>query len=281
MNQVKIVTDSGCDLGNSLLADYEVEMLPISVEIGGQEYKDRVDIEPKEFYNQLEQTEGLPVTSQITPYVFREKFTDLLASNEQLIYISFSSQLSGIYNSVQVAQNAVDSERITVIDSKAASGGHGLLVVKAAELAQDNKSAVEITAAVKEMRDNLEHIFRVGSLEMLKKGGRISSTKALIGSLLNINPILEVNKAGEIVPLTKVRGKKKALQYLAEAVSEEAENLAEQRIGISHANALPLAEELAAEIRSRQEVGDILITEIGAAIGSHAGPGTVALFYQS
>ena len=281
MKDLKIVTDSGADLSQELITKYNIDVIPIPVQIEEKSYKDRKNLSPDAFYEKLDGLTELPTTSQIPPYVFQKRFSRLLEEYERIFYINFSSQLSGIYNSALTTTNSLnDKDRITIFDSKAASMGQGLLVVRAARLARAGNEIPEIYSALEEMRTNYKQIFRVGSLEMLKKGGRISSAKAFVGAVLNINPILEVNQAGEIVPRDKVRGEEKMLNYFITALQKLGTDLAQQTIGISHGNAPKLTDELVTRINNQLEVKEIIVTKMGAAIGSHAGPGTIALFFN-
>ncbi|MBM7557325.1 DegV family protein [Halanaerobacter jeridensis] len=281
MNSIKIVTDSGADLSTELIKHYNIELIPIPVEINNQQYKDSVDITPDEFYQKLDDVSDKPTTSRITPHQFNDIFSDLLEKYEEVIYISFSSQLSGIYESAVMAQKKIDSDNLTIIDSKAASLGQGLIAIKAAKLAQEGKRKKEIINSINNLITTIEHIFAVGSLKMLKQGGRISSTKAFIGKLLSITPIAEITPKGKIVSLSKVRGKRKFIRFMIKKMKERGNDLSEQVIGISHAQNQELAQTLEQKIKDEFQVEDIIITKIGAAIGSHAGPGTVALFFYN
>lgn len=281
MNSIKIVTDTGADIGAELAQQYNIELIPIPVEINNTQYQDYIDITPEEFYQKLDKTNANPTTSRITPHHFINIFSDLLKDYEEVIYISFSSQLSGIHESAAMAKNNIDSDNLSIIDSKAASFGQGLIALKAAKLAQTEKSKETIISTIKNQINKIEHIFAVGSLDMLKQGGRISSTKAFIGKLLNITPIAEVTSEGEIVSLSKVRGKRKFIRFMLKEMEERGNNLSKQTIGISHAQNRALAETLAQKIEEKFSVKEVIITKIGAAIGSHAGPGTVALFFYN
>ena len=281
MSSIKIVTDSGADLSQELIDKYNIELIPIPVEVNNQQYKDYIDISPTEFYEKLAQTDSKPTTSRITPHRFTTIFKELLAEYEEVIYISFSSELSGIYESATMAQKNIDSEKLAVIDSKAASLGQGLIALKAAQLAAEGVNKTEIINTINHLVTTIEHIFAVGSLDMLKQGGRISSTKAFIGKLLNITPIAEITSEGKIVSLSKVRGKRKFIRFMTKKMKERGNDLSEQVIGISHAQNENLAKTLAQNIKEEFQVEDVIITKIGAAIGSHAGPGTVALFFYN
>jgi len=277
---IKIVTDSGSDLSIELAKENNIEVIPIPVQLGDKEYKDRVNLAPADFYTWLEENDKLAITSRISPYEFKEKFTELLNDYDKIIYISFSSQLSGIYESALLAQEMLNSTQVKVIDSKAASLGQGLIVLKAARLAAQMKDEAEIITELQDMIDNLEHVFGVGSLEMLKRGGRISTTKAYLGSLLNIKPILQITKDGRIIPLSKVRGEKRFFKYMLDIMQERGVDLSNQIIGIGHGREYDKAKKLAAMIKKEYNVQEVIITEIGAAIGAHVGAGTVLLCFQ-
>jgi DegV family protein with EDD domain len=280
MKSIKIVTDSGADLSKELIERYNIKVIPIPVKLGDRNYKDGENITPIEFYTKLEAEDISPSTSMINPYTFEEEFKELLKDYQEIIYISFSSQLSGIYNSAKMVQKNLGEDKVSVIDSKAASLGLGLIVLKAAQLLEEGKSKDVIISKVEEAISRMKHIVAIGSLEMLKKGGRISATQAFIGSLLNIIPMIEVSPEGKLVPLTKLRGEKRCIRYILDTFEERAELAEEEPIGIGHANNIDLAQKIATKIKEEYNIKDIIITDIGAAVGSHAGSGTVALFFQ-
>jgi DegV family protein with EDD domain len=174
----------------------------------------------------------------------------------------------------------VKTGRVEIFDTKGASVGHGLTVLEAARMAKEGKDLDIVLAKAKEMAGRMEHIFVVDSLDMLKKGGRISATQAFLGGMLNVKPVLQL-KEGKIIPLDKVRGWKKALAKLINVMEERGRDFEQQVIGISHADYEEMAKDLAEQIKARFKVKDIFISEIGPVIGSHTGPGTIALFFQS
>ncbi len=276
---VKIVTDTGADLSPEVFERLGVTFLSIPVQIEGQVYKDQVDIGPDRFYEMLTETKSMPSTSRITPYEYEQVFKKELVGDDEIVCITFSSKLSAIYESAFMSAAAIDPERISVVDTKCASLGQGLVVMQAAKMAQSGKSKAEIVEEVTRMSEKMEHIFAVGSLEMLKRGGRISSSQAILGSLLKVIPILQFDD-GAIVPLEKVRGNKKMFQFMLEVMEQRGRNLENQTIGISHADNLKMAEELARLIREKFNVQEVVFSKIGAAIGAHAGPKTLALFFQ-
>ncbi|NLW17084.1 MAG: DegV family protein, partial [Firmicutes bacterium] len=198
-----------------------------------------------------------------------------------VISINLSSGLSGTVESAHLAQESLGSlaeGRLHIIDSLAASMGQGLLVCLAAELAQTQKTATEIVEVVTEARRDLIHLFTLDTMENLVKGGRISRTKATLGELLNIKPILWLNDEGKIDPVDKVRGRKKSLKYLLDRCVAEAGG-AYPYLGISHANCPEEAEKLAHSLRQALPEQTIVIGDIGATIGTHTGAGCIAVFY--
>lgn len=277
---IKLITDTGADLSPEVFAAHNITFLPIPVHLNGITYQDQVEIKPEEFYQKLSETTEMPSTSRIAPLAYEEVFTEALKEHDEIICITFSSGLSAIYESAYMAAQEVAPDQISVIDSKCASLGHGLVVLKAAELIKAGKSRQEIVEEIERMCKHQEHIFACGSLEMLKRGGRITGSQAFIGSILKVIPILQFDD-GKIIPFDKVRGSKKMIQFFLDVMEERGQNLENQVIGISHANDLKTAEKLADAIRERFNVKDIIFTEIGATIGSHAGPKTVALFFQN
>jgi DegV family protein with EDD domain len=276
---IKIITDSGCDLSPELIAEHNITVIPIPVQIGGKWYKDGVDITNEEFYRLVRTEKENPTTAAISPYEFEKVFREIEKNGEEAVYISFSSKLSAIHNTVLSVKNTINFQGVDIVDSKCASLGQGLVVLEAARLAREGNSRQGIVEKISAMRDRMEHIFAVGSLEMLKRGGRITGKQAFIGSILNVKPILQFED-GSIIPFDKVRGNKKVISFLIDTMKERGKNLEEQILGISHADNWEFAESLAASIREQCKVKNIIITEIGAAIGSHAGPDTLALFFQ-
>ncbi|MEF9952485.1 MAG: DegV family protein [Clostridium sp.] len=279
MQKVKIITDSSCDLDLGYLGELSVDMSPLVTILEDGEFLDRVEMGPEEFYNKLKNVKKIPTTSQASPASFKKQFEDALNNDMEVFCIAFSSKLSGTYQSALIAKEMLDNnEKIEVIDSLCASVGQGLLVEKAALMAKEGKSRVEISSAIQEMASKMEHLIAVGSLEMLKMGGRISSSQAAIGSLLNVKPILQIVE-GAIQPLEKCRGKKGVIKKLVQLIEERGEDITNARIGLSYSQDRDFANEVAEELKTKLGVENILITEIGSVIGSHVGPATVNLCF--
>jgi len=280
VEKIKIFTDSCSDLPDHTLKKYDIEMLGTPVNFGEENFRDRIDLKPDEFYKKIDENEVIPKTSRISPNIFENKFKKALDNGYKIISINFSSNLSGIYESAALAKKNIGSDDIRVIDSKSASTGFGLSVLKAAKAREEGKSFEEIIDITKHSCAHMEHIFAVGSLEMLKRGGRISASKAFIGNVLNIKPILHFQD-GEILPLHKVRGKKKMLKYLIRMMEERGHNLSDQIIGLNHSANRELAEDLKEKIEENYDINEFFISEIGAAIGSHVGHNTVSVFFMN
>ncbi|HHU31179.1 MAG: DegV family protein [Zhaonellaceae bacterium] len=277
---LKIITDSAADLSLEVAEEYGITVVPLAVNINEKSYRDRFDLTPAEFYKMLAKENALPTTSQVTPQAFYEIFQKLVDEGHEVLAIIFSSELSGTFQSSVIAKDMVKTGRVEIFDTKGASVGHGLTVLEAARMAKEGKDLDIVLAKAKEMAGRMEHIFVVDSLDMLKKGGRISATQAFLGGMLNVKPVLQL-KEGKIIPLDKVRGWKKALAKLINVMEERGRDFEQQVIGISHADYEEMAKDLAEQIKARFKVKDIFISEIGPVIGSHTGPGTIALFFQS
>lgn len=279
-----IVIDSCCDLPLKYVEENNVPVLPMTVTLKGREYKDDLgkSLSYKEFYSAVRGGE-MPTTAQINAYAFEEEFEKHVSQGKSIICIAFSSALSGTYNSACIAKDMIlekykDAD-ITVIDSKCASLGEGLLDYYAIEMLKNGASKEEIVNWIEENKLRINHWFTVDDLNHLKRGGRVSSTAAAIGTLLDIKPVMHVDDAGRLIPVTKVKGRKKSIRTLAEELDKRIVNAKEQVIFISHGDCLEDVKFLEKLIREKHNVKDIIINNIGAAVGTHSGPGTVALFF--
>lgn len=281
---VKILTDTGCDLPREILEEYEIDILPIIVIKDNKEYLDQITISPKEVYDGMRAGEMFS-TAQISPQSFTEKFEEYGKNKDSVLYLAFSSGLSGTYQTSVIVKEQVKEKYpdldLEIIDTKAASLGFGLVVYKAAIMAKEGKPKDEIINAVRELLDSLVHVFTVDDLEYLFRGGRVSKTAALVGGLLNIKPILEVNEEGKLVPLEKIRGRNKVFKRMIEIMKEKNEGVdySNTLVGISHGDDLEGANKLKEMIAEEYGVKDFLINSVGAGIGAHSGPGTITLFF--
>ncbi|MGM7719544.1 DegV family protein [Metabacillus sp. Hm71] len=278
---VHIIADSACDLPINYFEEHSISFLPLSVEMNGEQLADQKEIKPKQLYDAMR--EGTVVkTSQASPLSLKELFTSLATTGIPSLYVAFSSELSGTYQTAMMMRNEVLEEypdfHLSIVDSKCASLGHGLAVKYAKELSEKGQSLSEIETAVTSYCSKMEHIFTVDDLEYLARGGRISKTSAFVGGLLNIKPLLHVEN-GKLVPLEKIRGRKKVFKRMIEIMRERGVNLQNQTIAISHGDDEKAANELKEMIEEAFSPKEIYINYVGAVVGAHAGPGTLAVFF--
>lgn len=277
---IKIISDSGCDLPIDIISEYDIDILSISV----IENEKEVFITPKEVYDGM-RSGVIYKTSQVSPLSFQEKFEEYAKDNESVIYLAFSSGISGTYQSALIAESDVKEKYpefdIDIIDTKAASLGCGLIVYEAAKLAKKGASKGEIISAINYYVEHIEQVFTVDDLEYLFRGGRVTKTAAFVGGLLNIKPILEVTKEGKLVPIEKVRGRSKVFKRMVELMKERGNgaDFSEQLIAISHGDDLEDCNKLKDMIADAYGAKSFLINTVGAGIGAHSGPGTIALFF--
>ncbi|MEA0561817.1 DegV family protein [Lysinibacillus irui] len=280
---MKIFTDSGCDLPKSYYEEHDVVLLPLRVQLNNKEYEDVISIDSKEIYDAIRQG-AQPKTSQVSPELFLKHFEELAKNDEEGIYIAFSSELSGTYSTAQMIRNQVleqyPSLKLVIIDSKCASLGHGLVVEEAVRLRNMGVSLEDMANKIGSIAPQMEHLFTVEDLDYLAKGGRVSKASAFLGGLLSIKPILNVED-GKLVPIEKSRGRKKALNRMLDLMQERGGTFTNKIIGISHSDDAAFANEVKASIQERFSPQAVQITMIGSAIGSHVGPGTIAIFFTN
>lgn len=281
---VAIVIDSCTDLPYSFIKEKNVPVVNFSYFFKGKEFIDDFGqtIDYKSFYDDVRSGE-MPTTSQVNTDAYIQVFKPLIEENKSIIFLSFSSGLSGSFANANIAKNMLlekyPDASITLIDTKAASLGGGLIAYYAIEMMEKGASKEEIVNWVEENKLKVHHWFTVEDLNHLKRGGRVSGTAAFIGTLLSIKPILNVNKEGKLIPVLKVKGRKKSIKTLCDKIVENIVNPEDQVIFISHGDCLEDANYLAKLIKEELKVKDILINNVGPVIGAHSGPGTVALFF--
>ncbi len=281
MPKTIVITDSASDLDRMDCESRGIIMVPMAVTFGQQAYYDGVDLSREEFYKLLTSTKETPRTSQPAPAAFVEAYRQGLERAGHLVVICLSSGLSATYESALLAKEQMDAkDRITVIDSRSASMGQGLMAIEAAELAEAGEEPAAVAAHVMEMRHRLAAIFTLDTLEFLVRGGRLNKAEGLVGSLLKIKPILQLNDEGRIVPREKVRGRQQAVKRLLEIMGQEGRDLSGQRVSLSHARSAEEAQELARLMKERFGAREVVLGEISATIGTHVGPGCLAIFFR-
>ena len=278
---MKIFADSACDLPKSFYEEQQVELIPLHVLMDGQEYRDVLDISALEVYDGIRAGQQ-PKTSQASPEYFLELWTTLAASGEDAVYIAFSSELSGTYNTAVMMRDQVKEDypnfNLIILDSKCASLGYGLVVKEAARLRNNGASFEEVVEAATFYARHMEHLFTVDDLDYMAKGGRVSKASAFIGGLLSIKPLLHVED-GKLIPIEKHRGRKRVLKRMLQLIEERGDQIHEQHIGINHSDDEAFALELKSAIEQQFNPKSIEMHMIGPVIGAHVGPGTLSVYF--
>ncbi len=278
----RIITDSGCDFPNDMYAQLNLTMVPLSVEFRGSVTDDKNDDSLKQIYDGLRAGESAK-TSAVNPSRWTQAMEAPLAAGEDVLVMAFSSGLSTTYQSAVIAAEELREKyperNLYVVDTLAASMGQGLLVWYACKKRDEGMTLEQLYTWVEENKLHLCHWFTVDDLMHLKRGGRISATTALVGTMLQIKPVLHVDDEGHLINVAKARGRKASIDALAKKVGELAGNYDNSTMFISHGDCLEDAEYLAGILKEKYGVKEVVISYVGAVIGSHSGPGTVALFF--
>ena len=276
MATVKIVTDSAQDFEPSILEKMGITVVPLTVHFGEESYRDGYEIRGREFYEKLTSSAVIARTSQPSPWEFQQVFQQLTEDGSSVVTILLSSALSGTYQSAVMAKDALPDRQIAVIDSKSASGMYGMMAILAQEMAERGATFDEIVAAVNRMVEEGITVFSVDTLDYLARNGRIGKAQHLLGSMLNMKPILSLDDEGYVVAKERIRGRNKVIPRMVDIVLER---LGEQElyVCVSHANSSEEAAKLKEQAQDLLNIQRLFETEIGAIIGTHTGPGTLAL----
>lgn len=284
MKEYILVTDSCSDLPKDIVEQFRIKIIPMRFSFGDQEFldtPDHSDMDIKTFYDRL-RNEEVARTVQASGENFKDVIKDDLKSGKDIIYIAFSSALSGTYNSCSVIKdellNEYPNSKIAVIDSLCASMGEGFLVYLAAKKKESGATFEECVKFIEETKLHVVHYFTVGDLGTLKRGGRLSATAAFLGSLLNLKPVLHVDELGKLVPIEKTLGRKQSIMNIIKKIDKDCIDY--DTVFISHGD----CEEDANFVKERilkvhPEIKVVIIGYIGPVIGAHSGPGTLALYY--
>lgn len=284
MRDYIIATDSCCDFDENLIRELDLTVIPLSVHLGQDHFRNYPGEMPEShvFYTRL--SKGEPAqTSAPNVEAFKDAFRPFLEAGKDVLYLGFSSALSATYQNAAMAveelREAFPDAVIRAVDTLCASMGQGLLVDLAVQEKRKGKSLEEVASFVQETIPHLCHWFTVGDLSQLRRGGRLSAGKAIVGNLLNIKPVLHVDHEGRLVPMESAKGRKKSVEALVRHMEETTIAPETQRIYISHGDCLGDAEVLAAAIQSKLGVASVTIGDVGPVIGAHSGLGTLALFF--
>jgi fatty acid kinase fatty acid binding subunit len=272
---IRFITDSTCEAPDELLAHPAVTVVPLYVLFGQESLRDNVDITRDEFWKRLPSAKPPPTTSQVPPTVFLARFQQYTDAGDEIITLPISSKLSRTYDSAISAQAELPNRPIDVVDSLTTSVGLGLLLQEGLRMAEAGKTRAEIVARLTARCSDIHVMFAVDTLEYLARGGRIGKAQAFLGTTLNLKPLLAL-AGGEIVPVSRARGKRKALQdmidHLAHLVTERGPKV---HLAVLDACAREEGDEVADALSARFESRNIWRTLLGPVLGAHVGPGTI------
>ena len=278
----QIITDSCCDFPTPMYGQLGLTFVPLTVEFRGNTFDDKNDDTLKDMYAGLRSGE-VAKTSAVNPSRWSQVMEESLAAGKDVLVLAFSSGLSTTYQSAVIAAEELKDEypdrKIQVIDTLCASMGQGLLVWYACKKRDEGLSLDEVAQWVLDNRLHLCHWFTVDDLMYLKRGGRISAATALVGTMLQIKPLLHVDDEGHLINMTKTRGRKAAIDAMVKKAQELGAGYDNSTMFISHGDCLSDAEYLSRQLKEKCGVKDVVISYVGAVIGSHSGPGTLALFF--
>jgi len=277
VSTVRIVTDSLADIPPAIIRELDITVVPAIVRFGSSEYRDRVDLPSWEFYQKLSSSPVLPTTSVPSTGDFSQIYRDLAQGTNQILAIHTIGALSGIYNASRLAAQDIPNIDIEVIDSQQVSMSLGWLVIQAARAAKAGKSLAEIKSLVEGLMRQVHIIAMLGTLEYAQRGGRLGKGAALIGTLLNVKPLLSTAH-GEIIPLENVRSQKRALARLVEIVASSGPI---EELAVIHAHAAELAIEVEESLSKLFPDKQIVLSETGPVLGAHTGPGSVGIAWLS
>ena len=278
----KIITDSCCDFPVEMYQQLNVDYVPLSLEFRGQVTLDKNDDSLKELYDGMRAGEGAK-TSAVNPDTWAKIMEPHLAQGLDVLVLAFSSGLSTTYQSAVIAsqdlQDKYPDRTIKVVDTLCASLGQGLLVWHVCQQRDNGATLEEAAAWAEENKQHLCHWFTVDDLMHLKRGGRVSAATAVVGTMLQIKPVLHVDDEGHLVNVAKARGRKASIEALAKKLSELGGNYDNSTVFLSHGDCREDAEYLIKLMKEKYGVKEVLLSYVGSVIGSHAGPGTLALFF--
>ena len=285
MSKFIILTDSSCDLPAAMAEEMQLEVLPLTVYVENDSYRNYLDgreIGFKDFYQRLQTTNNVK-TSAVNQAQFLEIIEPLAAAGSDVLYLGFSSGLSGTFNAGTLAVNELSEKyperKLYAVDTLCASLGQGLIVYLCWQQQQAGRSIEEVRDYAEKIKLNVCHWFTVDDLMFLKRGGRVSAATAIVGSMLSIKPVMHVDNEGHLIKVDTARGRTASIRALVAEMEKRGTDLAGQHIFISHGDCEEDAKYLASLVREKCGVKDVTINYVGPVIGAHSGPGTLALFF--
>jgi DegV family protein with EDD domain len=280
MAKVKIVSDSSAYIPHDIVKELEIEILPLTLIWEGKEYRDGVDITPDEFYTRLASSSSMPKTSQVTVHEYQQLFQRLLDEGYEVLNLGISSEISSSYQSAESALTNFKGRPVEIMDTKLVSMALAFQVITAARAAQAGATLAECKQIALDAYDKIGVYFTVDSLKYLAAGGRINSAKRLLGTALNIKPLLAI-RDGKIELVESVRTKKKAINRMVELVERDINGRKPVRISVFHALEQEAAEILQAELNEKFQVEEGIISYVSPVVGAHVGPGTISIAFMA
>ena len=278
MAKIALVADSTADLPEDLRKKWNIHVIPLKVRFGSEEYYDH-EITSEEFYRRLEEADELPKTSQPSPEEFMNLYRELLGDYQEVISVHLSSALSGTLNAANIAKERLKAN-IHIVDSKTISLGFGLMVVDIARRIREGMDSVQIIDGMSKVRQNIETLFTLNTLEYLQKGGRIGRVQGFLGSVLNIKPVVRVGDDGVYQTYGNARSQRKALDLIVSAFDKLAQGRKKVSLAVGHGGALQAGEYLQEALENALQIKTSLFAQVGPVIGVHTGPGTVGAAVQ-
>lgn len=274
---IHIVADSSCDLPQDIIKKYDIKIVPLVVNIDGELYRERVDITPKEFYHKMAGSKALPKTSQPSPAIFMEVFNQL-SKTGQVLCLTISSGLSGTYQSAGLGKDLSDGD-IVVFDSLAGSLGHGLQIIRAAEMVEAGSSMEEIITELSEYRSRMSTLVLLHTLDNIVKGGRLSKFEGSLGKLLDFRILLHNDEKGNVVLQQKVRGKKTFMKKVVGEIIERASDLSDTPVGITHFNNPEDTEYIINQLKEKCQAQHFIVNDMGSTMATYAGEGGMIIAF--
>ena len=281
MNNYVITVNSTVDMPKAWLEERNVPVVPLKYTIEDETYVDMDGLSSKEFFGKLREGK-MAVTSQVNPDEAKEMLEPFLKEGKDVLHLAFSSGLSGTYNSMRLAAEELSEDyperKIMVVDTKCASMGEAVLLYHVLKKKDTGAAIEEVYAYAEEMKEHIGHYVTVDDLNHLYRGGRLSKTSAVLGSMIKIKPIIVVDKEGKLEVVAKERGRKKSMNAIVDLALERTGNMKHEFVTVTHGDCLEEAEYLAGIVREKMGAEQVFINNIGTVIGTHTGPGVLAVF---
>jgi len=273
---IRIVIDSTADVTQEIIEKHDLKMVPLKVNFENESYLDKVELTTSMFFDKLAQAEKSPTTSQPSPGDFVQAFSEVLLEGDQVLGIFLASELSGTYDSARMAKEMIGSDNIRIVDSKSVCLGAFALILEAIELVNQKKGIDEIVDELERVKGSIVAVAGLDTLKYLEKGGRLSKGQAVIGSLLNIKPVIGI-KDGAVSVIDKVRGKNKMIKWLDEWIEKNNFDLSNKTVLLFHGQSYDQLKALREVIEEKYKIKNIIEQEVGAVIGTHSGPGVLGI----